>query len=152
MPSDIATCATDMPGSSHCANTIDLNCDPYRRRVFPLSLVIVSTYSYVDTILPGRAGQFKVSWPDGYQARDSFSPGGFKCPLGRIRNPALRHLVGPLQSRLMPDEGQHIISELASHFALPEVDGVAIGKCWLLQLCEYLTLSRLETPGGRLFR
>lgn len=38
MPCDIATCATDMPGSSHCASTIDLNCDPYRRRVFPLAL------------------------------------------------------------------------------------------------------------------
>ena len=54
MPCDIATCATDMPASSHCASTIALNCAPYRRLVFPLSLVIVSTYSYVDTILPGR--------------------------------------------------------------------------------------------------
>ena len=56
-----------MPGSSHCASTIALNCCSYRRRVLPLSLVIVSTYSYVDTILPGQAGQFKVSWPDAYQ-------------------------------------------------------------------------------------
>lgn len=44
-----------------------MNCRPYRRRVFPLSLVIVSTYSYVDTILPGRYRRIKVSWPDGYE-------------------------------------------------------------------------------------
>ncbi len=44
-----------------------MNCDPYRRRVLPLSLVIVSTYSYVDTILPSRHGEFKMTSPDGYQ-------------------------------------------------------------------------------------
>lgn len=54
IPCDIATWATDIPGSLHCASTIALNWRPYRRLVFALSLVIVSTYSYVDTILPGR--------------------------------------------------------------------------------------------------
>jgi hypothetical protein len=68
MPCDIATCATDMPGSSHCASTIDLNCDPYRRRVFPLSLVIVSTSFYVDTILQTSGARFKMTSPDGYMA------------------------------------------------------------------------------------
>ena len=61
MPCDIAACATDMPGWSHCASTIALNCDPYRRLVFPLSLAIVSTYSYVDTILQTSGARFKMS-------------------------------------------------------------------------------------------
>jgi hypothetical protein len=43
-----------------------LNCDPYRRRVFPLSLVIVSTYLSVDTILPVAPPGFKMTWPDAY--------------------------------------------------------------------------------------
>ncbi len=32
----------------------ELNCDPYHRRVFPLSLVFGSTHFYVDPILSVR--------------------------------------------------------------------------------------------------
>lgn len=63
MPCDIATLATDMPGSSHCGSTIALNCDLYRRLVCPLLLAIVSTYSYVDTILQTSGPSFKMTWP-----------------------------------------------------------------------------------------
>lgn len=45
-----------------------MNCEPYRRRVFPLSLAVVSTYFNVDTILQTSGANFKMSWPDGYIA------------------------------------------------------------------------------------
>ncbi len=92
MPCDIATCATDMPGSSHCASTIALNCVPYRRRVFPLSLVIVSTYAYVDAILPGRGEGFKMRWPDAYGASPPETGQSRTAAVGRLASlkPATR--------------------------------------------------------------
>jgi hypothetical protein len=78
MPWDIATWATDTPGSSHCASSSALNCAPYRRRVFLLSLVIPSIYFYVDAILPATAGNFKMTWPDAYHAAE---PHGRMLPL-----------------------------------------------------------------------
>ena len=51
MPCDIATLATDAPGTSHSATICALNSTPHRRRTTVLSLVIASTYSFVDTIV-----------------------------------------------------------------------------------------------------
>jgi hypothetical protein len=57
MPCDIATCATDTPGSSHWARTVALNCAPSRRHVLQLLLVIVSTLRGHDHSGPAAALQ-----------------------------------------------------------------------------------------------
>jgi hypothetical protein len=64
MPCDIATLATEAPGAPHSATTCAFSSSSYRRRVAALSLAIVSTYAYVDTILPACAVNFKMGSPD----------------------------------------------------------------------------------------
>jgi hypothetical protein len=65
IPWAIATLATDAPGSSHSASTCDFCASLYRRLVF-LSLVIASTYRYVDSILVAGDSSFKMTLPDAY--------------------------------------------------------------------------------------
>jgi hypothetical protein len=67
MPWAIATLATDAPGSSHSASTCAFCASLYRRLVF-LSLVIASTYRYVDSILVVGNPSFKMTLPDAYDA------------------------------------------------------------------------------------
>ena len=66
MPCAIAIFATDAPGSSHSASTRAFASAPYRRLIAVLSLPIVSTYSYVDTILAGTEARFKMRSPGPY--------------------------------------------------------------------------------------
>ena len=62
-----------------------------------LSLAIVSTYAYVDTILPACAVNFKMGSPDAYRERAEGPV--LRCDLGawRVRrDPCATNVSGPL--------------------------------------------------------
>jgi hypothetical protein len=63
--------ATDAPGTAHSATTCALKSLLYRRRAVTLSLVIASTYSYVDTILIDASLKLKMGSPRAYELRDT---------------------------------------------------------------------------------
>ena len=69
-PCHTATLATDAPGASHsaltfaCSSTLERRLDPVPEAA--LSPVIVSTYSYVETIPHGGTTKIELGSPDAY--------------------------------------------------------------------------------------
>jgi hypothetical protein len=92
MPCDIATLATDAPEASHSAITCACSSALYRRLdpvpKAALSPVIVSTYSYVDTILQAPMLKIKMGLPDANLALGPRGGSGHHPPRRPSANPA----------------------------------------------------------------
>jgi len=81
MPWASATFATEVPGAAHSASTWAFNASLYVLRLAGLSLAIVSTCDYVDTILAAAMPQIKTGWPGAYsELRAAYVADGSRAP------------------------------------------------------------------------